>query len=415
MEHALFAFCRVFLGLVLFTGGMNGLFPYRRKPSFLFLLTICASVFAFLSDLMLPAAPWIWFLSTAFFLILIIEYGIGGEAYPRRICAVILLAGITLCAFFSKMQIFSGISFSDLGRLPLSAWLCYIPVFFFTGFIFLCAYRILVKAVLFREDRKLYLQWLPVLFFPVSQYLLIDRFVFPKTLEGNFLQPVMLAATVLLAIAADYMISAAIRDIVRNREEKVRYESLLRQISIKETYYRKLSSQIEQVQHLRHDLNNHVSALKILLENHDREELSAYLETIRQTGLFENRTIFCDHPVADLFLCEKSRELEKDGIGLDTDLMLDPKEDSGRLLLALESLLRFAEINCADVPEKKVLLSSAQDEGRLSISVSFPEREGSVSGDDLAGQLGEMWHGNAYLDHDNGRCTVRLDVPEVAA
>lgn len=412
MEHAISASLSVFVAWVLFHAGMHMLFPSRWKTSVVFLFTIAFSSLALLLDLLFPAKSWILIAVVGAFLIISVESCFEGIPSQIRICAVILTPGIILCAHLSRLQVYPGVSLSGIMRFPMSVYLCYLLIFLFTGFLFLCLFVMAAQAVLRREENALSSRWFLFFLLPVSQYLLIDRTILPETMEGSFLQPAMLAGAVIISVAADQLIIMAINNIVRNKEIAVRYEALEHQIQAKETYYRKLASHYEQIQYLRHDLNNHVSAMKILLEKKDREELASYLETMKQTNLLEDVPPLCEHPVANLFLTEKSEELKKDGIRLDTDLTLGTDLDSGSLLLALESLLGFAVQNLAEGPERIISLSTAQDGRRTVLTVSYPEKD--VANTPTV-SLGEPRNMNCSIDRKAGRCSVHFALQEVPA
>ena len=412
MEHALFAFSLVFVAWVLFHAGMHMLFPSRWKTYVVLLATVTASVFAFLLDLLFPAMPLIWMLATDAFLFVSVKYCFEGVPLQKWICAAILIVGIALCALLTQLRMFDDWVFSNLLQFPLPVLLCYTPVFLFIGFLFLCAFVMAAQTILRRGENALSSRWFLFLLLPVSQFFLIDDAISAETMAGSFLQPLMLAFVVSLAIASDQLAIMAVNHVVRSRETAVQYEALSRQIQAKETYYRKLASHYELIQYMRHDLNNHVSALKILLEKKDAEELASYLQSLKQTKLFEELHAYCGHPVVNLYLSEKSVEMNDMGIRLDTDLILDPDTDGGSLLLALDSLINHAIRNLSDDSEKTISLSSSHDEHGLMLTVSFPEKDDP---DDLSVLSGELNFPDVSAERSNGRCVLRLVLREVGA
>ena len=412
MEHALFAFSLVFIAWVLFHAGMHMLFPSSWKTFVVFLATVTASVFAFLLDLLFPAMPLIWMLATDAFLFLSVKYCFEGVPLQKWICAVILTVGIALCALLAQLRMFDDWVFSNLLQFPLPVLLCYTPVFFFIGFLFLCMFVMAAQTILHRKENALSSRWFLFLLLPVSQFFLIDDAISPETMAGSFRQPLMLAFVVSIAIASDQLAIMAINHIVRSREMAVQYEALSRQIQAKETYYQRLASHYELIQYMRHDLDNHVSALKILFEKKDAEELASYLQSLKQTKLFEELHAYCGHPVVNLYLSEKSAEMNDKGIRLDTDLILNPDTGGGSLLLALDSLINHAVRNLSDDSEKAVFLSSSKDEHGLRLTVSYPEKNDP---DDLNVLSGELNHADISAERSDGRCTLHLILPEVAA
>ncbi len=412
MEHALFAFSLVFVAWVLFHAGMHMLFPSRWKLLTVFLATLAVSVFAALLDFLFPSTPWFWIITAGTFLFLSVEYGFDGVPVQQWICAAILIVGIALCALLAQLQMFDDWDFSNLLLLPLPVLLCYTPVFFFIVFLFLCMFVMAAQTILHREENSLSSRWFLFLLLPVSQFFLIDDAISPETMTGSFRQPLMLAFAVSIAIASDQLAIMAVNHIVRSREMAVQYEALSRQVQAKETYYQRLASHYELIQYMRHDLNNHVSALKILLEKNDAEELASYLQSLKQTKLFEEFHTYCGHPVVNLFLAEKSAEMNDRGIRLDIDLNLNADTGGGSLLLALDSLINHAVRNLSDDSEKAVFLSSSKDEHGLRLTVSYPEKNDP---DDLSVLSGELNHADVSAERSDGRRTLHLILPEVAA
>lgn len=417
MELALFAFLLTVTGWVLTFSGMRLLFPDGQKPIF-FLPAGVSSVFAFLCALLFPDLLWLWIVLEPVFMFLTVEFTSTEISFSKRICAVILIFGISLSAYLTKLQMFPGWSFHEIMGLPLSASWCFCSLFFFTGFYWLCLVIVPARMLIHREKgSRIYRSWLLYLAFPASQYFLIDRDISAGALAGDFRQAVSLAGIVLLAAASDCLIAIAIRNIGRSQEVRTRYRMLQRQVEEQETYYRKLAEHYETIRYLRHDMNNHVSTLKILLRENRLDELDLYLKTLNRTNLFETRPAFCENPVADLFLSEKKAELREKGIGLDIDLALpaDSGVGNGSLLLALDGLLSYAAKNCADVPDRRIFLSAAQEDQGLSVTVSFPGKSEMPIGNRKATGLADPWKQYVTLSHTDGICSVRVALPEVTA
>ena len=135
--------------------------------------------------------------------------------------------------------------------------------------------------------------------------------------------------------------------------------------SLREIYYQGLRQQETQVRQLRHDLRNHLTVMRGLLELGKTEEVMGYLSEIAGSPAIQGNSRFCDNEAANVVLTAKAAELARDEVAADFSVSLPkdlPMADTD-LCALLGNALDNAREGVQDCPEKKVILRCRLDKG----------------------------------------------------
>ena len=129
--------------------------------------------------------------------------------------------------------------------------------------------------------------------FPASQFFLLFPRFFAKSMAiapGEMLWTILL---MLMCLIADGALAVAVRLLRKNAELRTKKDSLDRQIELQEEYCRSLTEHYMHLRIIRHDLANHVYAVRILAEENRVEEAAAYIDQLQ-----DNMKIADDMPDA---------------------------------------------------------------------------------------------------------------------
>lgn len=281
------------------------------------------------------------------------------------------LAGTVLSLGVTYLSLTKGMSLSDVAALPLPSLLCFCLILLFTGTIPMHTVNTLHKTLAVRgEQRRTSLIRLLFLSFPICQYFLLDRSL-PAS-AGDYRQTVYLAVAVPLCIAADVALTYGVRSVERNAALRTRYAALSRQIDAQAVYYRQVAGYYQQIRRMRHDLKNHALTLKILLEENDPEKAKAYAEQLRTESRLPDLWQNCAHPIADLFLTQKSADLRDVGIrlALSVEIPAELSIPNSDLISALDRLIDGASEACRASHGDSVTLHAAYASPTLRLSVA---------------------------------------------
>lgn len=114
------------------------------------------------------------------------------------------------------------------------------------------------------------------LLFPFSQLLLLAGLFRPVSTGQLPLVPAALLLALLLCVLADLGLAAAMVVVSRRAALEGRSRALQAQIREQGAYYARLAASHEQIRRLRHDLDNHLYTVRILIEDGKTEEAARY-------------------------------------------------------------------------------------------------------------------------------------------
>lgn len=151
-------------------------------------------------------------------------------------------------------------------------------------------------------------------------------------------------------------------------------EQLNRLAALREVYYQSLRQQEQQVRQIRHDLRNHLTVVRGLLESQDTQGAMNYLEEIAGSPALRGGRRFCENETANVVLSSKAEAMEQAGIPFDfavslpKDLALADTDLAALLGNALDNAIEGVQTASA----KKVLLRCRADKGLLMLRTENP-------------------------------------------
>ena len=104
-----------------------------------------------------------------------------------------------------------------------------------------------------------------------------------------------------------------------------RLEQAGRLAGLREVYYQGLQQQETQVRRLRHDLRNHLTAVRGLLERGDAQGAIGYLDQIAGSPALRGGRRVCENEAANAVLSAKAEAMEREGVTADLAVSL-PKD-----------------------------------------------------------------------------------------
>lgn len=175
----------------------------------------------------------------------------------------------------------------------------------------------------------------------------------------------------LLAMVFMYMASVQIMDTMRiTANANAHLQLMERRVALQQSYYEQLTSQMEDIRRMRHDLRHHRSALAALVQKGDTAALSKYLETIPEideiiplTGCLAVDSIL-------LFYTNAAKAL---GVNMEMDLALGkpPLLSDPELCVIFGNLLENAIDAQKYIKEENryIRISARSDEGGFILAV----------------------------------------------
>ena len=153
---------------------------------------------------------------------------------------------------------------------------------------------------------------------------------------------------------------------------------------LREVYYQGLRQQERQVRQLRHDLRNHLTVVRGLLERDDTQGALGYLDEMAASPALRGGKRFCENETASVVLAAKAEAMERAGITADFTVSLPrelPVADTD-LAALLGNALDNAMEGVERAEEKRVTLRCRVDKGLFMLRVENPV--GAAVAPDLA-------------------------------
>jgi hypothetical protein len=213
-------------------------------------------------------------------------------------------------------------------------------------------------------------QWMLLLFalFPVSQTLLI-WFSTEMVVRagGGSAEYLTLSVYILISIAADVLMLAAIKRLRAADETRRRAEFLERQLAWQRSYYDRVKHDAEETSRIRHDLRNQIQTAYALMGEGNGETAGKILDGL--TDRLSSVQYFCDNAVVNAVINEKAEDCRRCGAALDCQVALGAEEgiDEMDLCSLFANVLDNAVGGCRESGAEKtsVSLSAAVRKGYL--------------------------------------------------
>ena len=209
--------------------------------------------------------------------------------------------------------------------------------------------------------------------FPLSQLLLLARWMKLALLNVLDHSMVFLIVSFGLCVIADAAMFYLLRATAQRARLQAENNLLLRQVELQKEHYAGLVSQYESVRHMRHDINNHLHTIQILLDQGNTAEASAYAAQLRER-MPAARLGQCQHPVLDAFLYDRLLRLQEKGISADCRISLPAQLSVSDLDLisAFGNLLDNAAEACQSLDHPEITIKALLQQGYLLIETVNP-------------------------------------------
>lgn len=173
-----------------------------------------------------------------------------------------------------------------------------------------------------------------------------------------------------------------------------RLEQAGRLAGLREVYYQGLRQQETQVRRLRHDLRNHLTVIRGLLESGEAKDALGYLDQLAALPALCGAKRLCENEAANVVLTSKLEAMEREGIAADFAVSLPrelPVADTD-LCALLGNALDNAVEGVGGAAEKSVTVRCKVEKGLLMLRVLNPVG-GSVSADLSTTKADKTAHG----------------------
>ena len=209
--------------------------------------------------------------------------------------------------------------------------------------------------------------------------------------------------------------------------EHERLEQSNRLAGLREVYYQGLRQQETQVRTLRHDLRNHLTVIRGLLEQGKTAETLGYLDQIAGSPALRGTKRFCDNETANVVLAAKEEQMQRQGGAADIAVSLPrelPVADMDLTALLGNALDNAIEAVC-QAEERRITVRCRADKGLLMLRVENTMRGGvrpdlattkpdkSAHGFGIAGmrEIAERYGGSLDAQAGSGRFELLVCLP----
>ncbi len=309
-------------------------------------------------------------------------------------------------------------SASQLGMfllyLPLNAMLLYLASFLFSRY----------KTALSGRD------WLLYALFPASQmalcfswFLLMAQGV---TAEAVFWQ----GAAVLVCVAADVGLYFSMRGMAQRAALQAEKTMLEKQVVVQKEHRAALEAQYGNVRKMRADVDEHIRAIRQLLDRGENARAAAYAAELRPQTKYRSSLGTCENPIADAFLYSRVGELRAQGVEVTAEVSLPAylNVSNADLIIALGNLLDNAAEALRSAEDKRLTLRARVARGYLAVETEnplpsalpaekarrVPELERGV-GFHILQELAEKYDGAFAYRAENGLFRAELALKEAGA
>ncbi len=213
-------------------------------------------------------------------------------------------------------------------------------------------------------------QKIVALLFPLSQLASMSAWSYPLASQNSFLSPGRTIFIIVLNILANISLHAMLSRVAKNAELSARNKILEEEIRTQEYFYKGVSSKIEDVRKMRHDIDNHLYTMQALIKEGKTKEASDYLSKIIEED--DSKIIFpdCKNMVVTSYLAKKLDDLKAEGIELIHDIHIPEslKIPDPDLICILGNVINNAQEAVSDIEDKKIFLGVIYKEPYLTFS-----------------------------------------------
>ena len=210
----------------------------------------------------------------------------------------------------------------------------------------------------------------------VQSVLLFALFLYHYLLHKEFSFGPVFFFCVLVCLCSDVFYLAAYRRYSATQSLELQLEHAQKQIDTQTVYFEQMRSNIQNVNQLRHDLNNQLQAACYLLEKGESDAVRSQLDLLKNSIADRVGPRFCGNLMVDAVLSEKAELCRRENIPLELDVVL-PEElpvRGAHLCSIFSNLLDNAihAVTRQDAKSQPIRLDADLQQGMLVIRCSNP-------------------------------------------
>lgn len=205
-------------------------------------------------------------------------------------------------------------------------------------------------------------------------------------------------------------------------EEKTALETELRdtqhRMALEQSHYRAVEARREELAKIRHDFNNQLAAIRLLMQAGEQKDAQSMLDRLSADLDATRENVYCAVPVVNAVLAKKDAQCRKAGIALHAELTLPetPGIEPLHLCSVLSNLLDNAIHGCTGMEKPVITLTSAMAGDYLflkTVNPSAPPQEvkaGHGYGTKILRELAEKYDGSFNASYERGVFTAVISL-----
>lgn len=215
--------------------------------------------------------------------------------------------------------------------------------------------------------------WSLFTLFPLSQYVLLYGWLDSLRLFVGWEKTFFFMVATFICIFADIGLFIAVMRLAQRANLAAENDVLAAQIDAQEKHYQALTAQYENIRRMRHDIANHIGAMKSLLASGHSSDAQEYLEELISNPL-DSTLGMCKNPVVDSFLRNKIEEARAAGVDVKVNIELeaDIPVSNVDLIRIFGNLIDNSLEACKDIKNPKMSIVCSKTHGCLVIITRNP-------------------------------------------
>ena len=209
-----------------------------------------------------------------------------------------------------------------------------------------------------------------------------------------------------------------------------RLEQASRLAGLREVYYQGLRQQETQVRRLRHDLRNHLTVIRGLVERGDNQGAAGYLDQLADSPALRGSRRICENEAANVVLAAKAEVLEREGAAADFAVSLPAELPVAEVDLCalLGNALDNAIEGSQGAADRRITVRCKADKGLFMLRVENPlgglvnadlsttKGDKTAHGFGIPGmrEIAERYHGTLEAGPREGRFELLVCLPVAA-
>ena len=281
---------------------------------------------------------------------------------------------------------------------------------------------LLILYIAFRRKKLDDVDSLPIkqywffLFFPISQFVLLNGALSPLIENISPRASIFVAGFVVLCVIADYIWFRQLRKMTDNVRLQTENDLLGKRIEAQREDYKTLSANYANMAVMRHDIANHIYSIRALLQDGKPEEAMQYAAELEKSRVAQDILSDCRNSVVQSFLRHKLNELREQKLSVDFRVNLAPVTgiSDTDLIIAIGNMLDNAVEACALAQQHSIHLSVKQRDGYVQVETenTYPQSITSHKrriaylkrglGTSILQALAEQYHGKYLSVREDG-------------